>query len=76
MSAPKDDLYVEIEYTPGGSYKWYASLRSESDRYRLDSRRSDFEWLIHLYARQMIAARRKRRKREQRAKDYGKKVIR
>lgn len=69
-----DDLYVEIEYTPRGAYKWVATLKDNRERITSDA--SDFKWLIYWYARTMLAAERKKRAQAARAKEIGKVVIR
>lgn len=74
----QDGLYVETFFTPNGSYKWQARLYDDEElgRYTLEYGYAVTEWGIKREARKMLARERKKRRLQQAARDYGKKVIR
>lgn len=78
---PQDDLYVEIEYHPNAFYmdeRWSVILRSDDPtNHSVGGRTSaSFEWLARRRGRRLIAKKRRERVLLQRAREYGRKVIR
>lgn len=79
--AQEDDLYVEIKYTPNSwdaFERWSARLCSENPRdYSVGGvAYGPFEWWARLAGHRLLAKKRKERRLQQRAKEYGKKIIR
>lgn len=72
----QDGLYVEVSATPHDTYKYQARLYDEGSRYAIEYEYADLEWVINWKARRMLARERKKRRLQQAANDYGKKVIR
>lgn len=77
MSAPKDDLYMEVTYIPTAyspAERWRA--RVAGNKGFIKNVYGEWEWLVIWKGKRVMAKERKRRILAQRAQDYGKKVIR